>query len=863
MDNTSPDDLVIISSVVFLITLISMLGICLCCKRKQNPKSELLGLEGIVKLKHLEDSNLNVSIFADSIPLHTYINTFIFFRSANAPHRSLPDIPVVEAVCDNNSELYATVGDKLQEKPLGKSPTNTKKMSNISQHSSLSQADDVSSPYARVRSPAHAYDKLKKAEHPYAQVQPGTNGGVAQVVVENDEDDENAMEDPIQHNRESNQSLMGSVDIPAASAIAGRISASQDMPYMTPPIVQPSLQQHFSGDSQDSSKGYTSISVREPLANIIAQTNQQNAQRRRREVHDSHYATVSDDSDEMYAAIEDPNNPGSELYTSGSETYAQIQPTPITIAVEINNTAPYHPPPPPVSFSSQSIPTLPQSSLTRFPNRPSSSTHIHPAIEETVVNTAENKINFHSRQASSSSCTSSVGNIGSPKPEKRSANSPLPPTPKGQHQSRNSTSSILEYHEGAPGFVKAKADTNNNKMKQSPSKDLEGMYAKVMKKSNKLSNLPSENSSPVLARKVITIETTTTTTASLSKADEVDSVASDVIVPSKSNGNDYETIDKKRSRNGKAIVIDAGGYETIPADRNNNINGIKEMMENVTNYQTMPNTIPDYAQITDKTTRTVSKAKVSLFTEQGYECIPNAQEEQLESLNDPKYETLKLDKKPGLRGGAEGNATDSDNDPNYEMVLKQTSSSSSSTLIDDGYSHIANKSATINVQKSKDSNARYSKVKNDDDNNDDDDDDVDDNEEEEDNIPGYSCIKEKKDVPLSSISIDCDIDCDSNIYSSIPPIILPIGEKKTTTPSTDSNSSELPLDYEPCRTSNSITPTTLNNSNYESLSNSESTFEDSTKNPYERLHNSISPDPVVLPTNKAASSNNVDDFYEV
>lgn len=555
--------------------------------------------------------------------------------------------------------------------------------------------------------------------------------------------------------------------------------------------------------------------------------------------------------DEMYAAIEDPNNPGSELYTSGSETYAQIQPTPITIAVEINNTAPYHPPP--VSFSSQSIPTLPQSSLNRFPNRPSSSTHIHPAIEEAVVNTAENKTNFHSRQASSSSCTSSVGNIGSPKPEKRSANSPLPPTPKGQHQSRNSTSSILEYHEGAPGFVKAKADTNNNKMKQSPSKDLEGMYAKVMKKSNKLSNLPSENSSPILPRKVITVEATTTTitNATNTKSDEVDSSTIDVIAASKSNGNDYETIDKKRSRNGKAIVIDAGGYETIPADRNNNINGIKETMENVTNYQTMANMLPDYAQITDKTTRTVSKAKVSLFAEPGgYECVPNSQEEQLESLNDPKYETLKLNKMPGgLRGGAEGNTTDSDNDPNYEMVLKQTSYSSSSTLIDGGYSLIANKTA-IN-EKSKDSNARYRKV--------------DDDDDDEENITGYSCIKEKKEVPLNSISIDCNIDCDSNIYSSIPPITLPIVEKKTTTPSTDSNSSELPLDYEPCRTSNSnsITPTTLNNSNYESLSNSESTYEDSTKNPYERLHNSISPDPVVLPTNKAASSNNVDDFYEV
>lgn len=39
----------------------------------------------------------------------------------------------------------------------------------------------------------------------------------------------------------------------------------------------------------------------------------------------------------MYAAIDDPNNQG-DLYTSGSETYAQIQPqvAPLTVAVEIN-----------------------------------------------------------------------------------------------------------------------------------------------------------------------------------------------------------------------------------------------------------------------------------------------------------------------------------------------------------------------------------------------------------------------------------------------------------------------------------------------------------------------------------------------
>jgi hypothetical protein len=179
--------------------------------------------------------------------------------SANAPHRSLPDIPIIETVCDNNSELYATVGDKLQEKNQSKSPLNTKKLANISQHSSMSQADDVSSPYARVRSPAHAYDKLKKTEHPYAQVVQQANGGIAQVVLENDDDEDDedeTIENPISHRESSsNHDLLGTgnATIDASAAISGRISASQELPYMTPPIQS---QQHFSGDSQDSSSKF-------------------------------------------------------------------------------------------------------------------------------------------------------------------------------------------------------------------------------------------------------------------------------------------------------------------------------------------------------------------------------------------------------------------------------------------------------------------------------------------------------------------------------------------------------------------------------------------------------------------------------
>jgi hypothetical protein len=131
----------------------------------------------------------------------------------------------------------------------------------------MSQADDVSSPYARVRSPAHAYDRLKKTEHPYAQVvQPATAGSIAQVVLENDDDDldDETIENPISHRESSsNHDLLGTgaSAIDASAAISGRISASQELPYMTPPIipVMPPSQQHFSGDSQDSSSNKKNI----------------------------------------------------------------------------------------------------------------------------------------------------------------------------------------------------------------------------------------------------------------------------------------------------------------------------------------------------------------------------------------------------------------------------------------------------------------------------------------------------------------------------------------------------------------------------------------------------------------------------
>lgn len=363
--------------------------------------------------------------------------------------------------------------------------------------------------------------------------------------------------------------------------------------------------------------------MREPLANILAQTKKQNAQAR---LIDSHYATVSDDSDEMYAAIEDGNQPV-DLYTSGSETYAQIQPQePLVVSVEINS-VPSH-----VNTTTVTNVQHRISTIASHPNPSSSTTtNRNSVIDDMPAQAAVDmlKAAAHSRQASEvslhihftfdkflivsfllqSSCTSSVGNLGSPKPEKRSANSPLPPTPKATHQyqsnsnltgsmslqsGRSSVASVIEINSVAANQrhisrENLSADVrnalrnsvvleNDEPRKNRLSKDLEGMYAKVMKK-NKLSNAPSENTSPVPYRKALNEQRQSVFLSDPDIAHEInlsDGLNKVHASPGKNSiksaqlsiDNEYETIDKRRVRTSSSNYDSKNdpGYETIPAD---------------------------------------------------------------------------------------------------------------------------------------------------------------------------------------------------------------------------------------------------------------------------------------------------------
>ncbi|XP_033226436.1 uncharacterized protein LOC117178957 isoform X2 [Belonocnema kinseyi] len=402
-------------------------------------------------------------------------------RNENKPttaNRSLPDIPKDKNVTSGSRmesttqdviyeaterigdtlELYATVQDK-ERKSEREKPS-------ISQQSS--QEDPMYS-YARLKTP-----QANKDEHPYAQVQNVQKTETSQLIRNNasqcidsslpttsvNQPSGNPVAPPRTRRSSSHSSLLCTEpppDIQAANAISGEVQANQDLPYMTPPLLMPlphppqpqnnNLQQHFSGDSQDS-KGYTSISVREPLANIIAQTKQ----RPSRPLTDPHYATVSDDSDEMYAAIDEQD----KVYTSGSETYAQIQPTTSDTSRVVPNES--------VNFG-QTASRVEESHVSA-PQPPS-------------VDSLRHVAHAHSRQASSSSATSSIVNPGSPKPEKRQANSPLPPPPEG------------------PADLYAQPDKRgkgDDRLRSSvcSGKSLEDMYAKVIKKKREVEEMHSD-----------------------------------------------------------------------------------------------------------------------------------------------------------------------------------------------------------------------------------------------------------------------------------------------------------------------------------------------------------------------------------
>ncbi|XP_066257969.1 uncharacterized protein [Euwallacea similis] len=359
----------LLSMCVFTSLVVSLI-FCVCWKHK-TPKNEWLGVDGMVTQKN-PDENVNHLPSAASTKNGVTLAENLDKRGGlTNSRRSLPDIPSEmvagiswEANGDNSSEHYATLGQYANAGEKLSGVKSSEVRTSVSQHSSMSQADDAFSPYERVK-----YDKIKsKKEHPYAQVQPPSS---RTVVYEEGPISEERITllradipstsantaSPIRSRRTSDENAE-SVDIPAASAVAGGIAASYELPYMTPPI-------NFSGDSQDS-------------------------------------------SNDVYTTIPDPNNP---IYTSESETYARIPPLPITVEAEINI-------PPDERQIVRDRDEVDQ--LYEAPHQPI------PSNLDSLKHVASHSYT-HSRQASSSSSSANVGSP-KPEKRQANSPLPPPPT---------------------------------------------------------------------------------------------------------------------------------------------------------------------------------------------------------------------------------------------------------------------------------------------------------------------------------------------------------------------------------------------------------------------------------------------------
>ena len=336
--------------------LVTAFVVGLCVKYKTRKDPAFSGTEGKIRIN---SASSDIEAARNSANNHSLTppppNPSSPFQHMRTPSRSgdrkLPEIPPPPQISadqqDNQSNLYATVDDSRLYPGVGGGggDHNSKIVSVSSNHH----------PYAKVKK------KTKKVEHPYATVKksPNSAGGTAATTAsssssspsankkdssddDDDDDDEDDDDDdeevnglrllrPGERRTGSERSGGGGDELNASvhSVIGGIGSNRQTTPLPPEPLAQQAQQQpghhqqqqqqHFSGDSQDSSKGYCNLAVREPVRHIHLPPVVSRGGRG-----DATYATLSETSDEMYAAIEDPTYIPTGTSQSNSDTYAVI-----------------------------------------------------------------------------------------------------------------------------------------------------------------------------------------------------------------------------------------------------------------------------------------------------------------------------------------------------------------------------------------------------------------------------------------------------------------------------------------------------------------------------------------------------------
>ncbi|XP_043245788.1 splicing factor, arginine/serine-rich 19-like [Amphibalanus amphitrite] len=388
-----------VAMVAMVLMVVAVLVTCTCWIGKR-PSAENLGVPGRIKATNHDEAVITLN-GTDSYPKGREDTRPL------APHRELPQIPIgagdgdprrnSSAPSDHTSELYAVVADP-GARPATAAPAPA---------AAPAGAANGVVPTAAGR-PADQGDEEDQQESDDYYEQPA----VARARTER----QSSQPPPSAHSR--NPSTASS-DIPAHRAISGGVPASQELPYMTPPVHRlpaepaPPAQLHFSGDSVQSadSRGYTRITVREPAAELTL-SEPRPADRRPSSgappTADNFYATVDGSDDEMYEAIPErrrraerqPPPPAGEDLPDGADRADG----------------------PPAGPGGSGVPSAGRAGSVEPAGGNGQRTSVPPPPSVDSLRQAL----VHSRQAS---CSSVASSGGSPPPDRRSARSPLPPLP--------------------------------------------------------------------------------------------------------------------------------------------------------------------------------------------------------------------------------------------------------------------------------------------------------------------------------------------------------------------------------------------------------------------------------------------------
>lgn len=377
-------------------------------------------------------------------------------------------------------------------------------------------------------------------------------------------------------------------------------------------------------------------------------------------------------------------------------------------------------------------------------------------------------------------------------------------------------------------------------------------------KKNKLSNFPSNDSSPILSRKSANdlnnkpSSETFSSDSDISKETVIHSSPGKNSLKSITMDNNYETIDKRRNRSNSYDNKDPG-YETIPGGDKSNKKPSIEMNKSFVDF-TGTNLAMD-ASILAQGIQRVSKNTIDIFhevekysTEPGYESLPSV-----------------------VVPSTSVNRSSLDYDPNYEILRPNGGGGVDDDDLSGGYSTVTENSIVVNNDDHGYSSIQDKPKKNHD----------------------YASIKETTMVNVVSNDTSNGVcsttnDDGSDIYSSIqnPSDInklelIDVNQTTTTvitTPSTDDSNCS---DMTPMSQSRQL----LTGHNYESLTESESDpnydsvkYLGSKENPYEILHNeksvspeqlatmmTVSPTTTTVTTTKTSNEPNVEvgDYFQV